>query len=133
MELAEGTELAAQAQSGLLTLEQPATTGRKKRSLKIGVPLEVLNEERRVALSPAGAAVLTAAGHEVLVEAGAGDAAHFSDVQYTAEGAEIAFSRADLYAKSQVIAKVAPPAGDELDLLREKQILISALHLGMMN
>lgn len=116
--------------TGLLTLEQSERVGNDKRSLKIGVPKEVLDDERRVAISPAGASVLINHGHRFIVQQGAGSHANFHDADYILAGAEICQEAADLYAQCDLIAKVAPPSPDELDLTQEKQILISALHLG---
>jgi len=115
---------------GLMTMEKPAALGEKHTSLRIGVPCEVSNEERRVALAPSGVAGLVANGHEVYVEKTAGRQAHFVDTEYAEMGGEIVDSPADLYSKCDLIVKVGPPVGDELDFLQEKQILISALHLG---
>ena len=116
----------------LVPLEKPLAVGERKRTLRIGVPKEVSGEERRVALAPYGAGILSAAGHEVSVERGAGDEAHFSDAEYAEAGAEIVGSTEELYAKSELIVKVFPPCEEELDWMQEKQVLISALHLGNM-
>lgn len=115
---------------GLLTMEKPAPAGDKHTSLRIGVPAETSNEERRVALAPSGVAALVANGHEVYVEKSAGTQAHFADGEYSEAGSEIVESASQLYSKCNLIVKVGPPVGDELNLLQEKQILISALHLG---
>ncbi len=117
-------------EAGLMTMEKPSKLGERHRSMKIGVPREVSNEERRVALAPSGVGVLVANGHEVFVETQAGEQAHFSDDEYAEAGAEIVPSPEALYGGSEMIVKVGPPLGDEVKLLKEKQILISALHLG---
>jgi alanine dehydrogenase len=116
----------------LVPLEKPLAVGERKRTLRIGVPKEVSGEERRVALAPYGAGILAAAGHEVSVERGAGNDAHFSDAEYADAGAELVGGAEELYAKSELIVKVFPPSEDELDWMQEKQVLISALHLGNM-
>ena len=64
---------------GLLTKERRQRLGEKHRSLRIAIPREVSNEERRVSVAPAGVRTLVANGHEVFVGAGAGEHAHFSD------------------------------------------------------
>ncbi len=115
---------------GLMTMEKPARTGEQHRTLRIGVPREVSNEERRVALTPSGVGVLVANGHEVFVERQAGAQAQFEDTEYSEAGGQIVRSPEDLYSKSELLVKVGPPAGDEMLLLQEKQTLISALHLG---
>ena len=116
---------------GLMTMESPLGLREKHKAFRIGVPREVANEERRVALSPGGVTALMAYRHEVYVETEAGLQAHFSDNEYAEAGATIASSPEDLYSNSQLVVKVGPPSGDELDLLQEKQIIISALHLGV--
>ncbi len=115
---------------GLMTMEERLPRREQQQSLRIGVPREVSNEERRVALAPAGVQALAADGHEVFVESDAGALAHFPDSTYADMGGEIVTSPGDLYGKSNLIVKVGPPVGDELRFLQEKQILISALHLG---
>jgi alanine dehydrogenase len=118
---------------GILTKEKRQKVGTHENALLIGVPREVSNEERRVAISPAGVQALVADGHRVLLGKGAGEGANFSDAQYADAGADIVPEPADLYAKSQLIVKVGPPCNEEVDFLQEKQILISALHLGAAN
>ncbi|RMF54125.1 MAG: alanine dehydrogenase, partial [Bacteroidetes bacterium] len=117
-------------EGGLLTMEKPLRVGERHTSLRIGIPREISNEERRVALAPGGIQTLVANRHEVYVEKGAGEQAHFSDERYAEAGAELVESSADLYSKCELIVKVGPPCEEELALLQEKQILISALHLG---
>jgi alanine dehydrogenase len=116
----------------LMTMEKPLKKRENHESLRIGVPREVANEERRVALAPSGVSTLVANGHEVYVENGAGEQAHFPDTAYADAGADLIDAPADLYAHADLIVKVGPPNEDELDLLKEKQILISALNLGGM-
>ncbi len=116
---------------GLMTMESPLGLRERHKAFRIGVPREVANEERRVALSPGGVTALVAYGHEVFVETEAGLQAHFSDNEYSEAGAIIASSPEDLYSQCRLVVKVGPPSGDELDLLQEKQTIISALHLGV--
>jgi len=116
---------------GLMTMERPMAVREEQKALRIGVPREVSNEERRVALAPSGVTSLVANGHQVFVEKAAGTQAHFDDEKYVEAGATVATSPEDLYSQSELIVKVGPPNGEELDLLQEKQILISALHLGV--
>jgi len=115
---------------GLLTQEKSQEIARKGQSLKIGVPKEASEEEGRVAMAPAGVAALVANGHEVNVGEGAGDASQFSDTEYAEAGATIVGSAKELYNASDLIVKVGPPQEEEVDLLHDKQVLISALHLG---
>lgn len=115
---------------GLLTMEKRAALGERHRSFRIGVPREMSNEERRVSLSPAGVQTLVSNGHQVYVERQAGEAANFPDREYAEVGAELITDAADLYTHCELVVKVGPPSADEVPFLREKQTLISALHLG---
>ena len=115
---------------GILTKEKQKEIEQKGNSISIGLPREESNEERRVSISPSGVAVLVANGHKVLVGKGAGEGAHFSDREYAEAGGEIADSDSMLYSNSDLIVKVGPPSEKEVGLMHEKQVLISALHLG---
>jgi len=82
----------------------------------VGVPTEVKDQEHRVALTPAGARELTAAGHRVLVQAGAGEGSAISDDQYHAAGAEIVGVE-DVWSGAELILKVKEPIPSEFGLL----------------
>lgn len=115
---------------GLETLEERSKRTSSATSLKIGLPKEKSIDERRVSITPGGVSVLTANGHEVIIEKNAGIDANFEDQEYTEAGATVAYSDEDLYKKSELIVKVAPPTREELAMMQQNQILISALHLG---
>jgi len=117
-------------QIGIQTLEKRLMKSESNISLKIGVPREVSNDERRLCLTPGGISVLTANGHEVFVEQDAGNEANFTNDEFADAGAEIALTIDDVYKKSDMIVKVAPPLESELELLEQDQTLLSALHLG---
>lgn len=119
-------------EQGLMTMEQPLPVRKKKEALRIGVPREIANEERRVALAPSGVVALVANGHEVYVERGAGDQAHFRDEEYMEAGGQLMDGPGELYGHCDLVVKVGPPDESEIDMLQEKQILISALNLGGM-
>ena len=112
------------------TQERMISLKNKHNSLRIGIPREISNEERRVALTPGGVQTLAANGHRVYVQKEAGLHAHFKDAEYMEAGAEVMESPGELYGTCNLIVKVGPPTRNELDLLQEKQILFSALHLG---
>jgi alanine dehydrogenase len=95
----------------------------------IGVPKEIKVHEYRVGLVPASVRELTHHGHSVLVETGAGAAIGCDDDAYTAAGAKIAASAADVFAKAEMIVKVKEPQPGEIKMLREDQILFTYLHL----
>ena len=91
----------------------------------IASPKERFAGENRVAMTPDSVAQLHKLGHECIVEAGAGEAARFSDADYKAAGAKIVKSLASLYKQADVIARVRPPEEDEVALLGKGQTLIS--------
>jgi alanine dehydrogenase len=94
----------------------------------VGTPTETKDNERRVALTPIGAAALTQAGHTVLVQAGAGEGSGFSDEDFASSGARIVPTAADAWAAEMVI-KVKEPLLAEYDFLRADQIVFTYLHL----
>ncbi|RIY01993.1 Re/Si-specific NAD(P)(+) transhydrogenase subunit alpha [Aureimonas flava] len=96
--------------------------------MKFGVPRERFAGERRVALTPESVGRLQKLGYECLVEAGAGDAARFSDAAYKAAGARVVPDAAALWAEADIVAKVRPPEPDEVEHVRQGQILISFLY-----
>ncbi|NBC25892.1 MAG: alanine dehydrogenase [Bacteroidetes bacterium] len=117
-------------QIGIQTLEKSLIKSSSSRSLKIGLPKEISNDERRVSLTPGGVSTLVANGHEVSIEKNAGIDGHFSDQEYSEAGAEIAYSAEELFNQSELLVKVAPPTLSEQEWMQPNQILVSALHLG---
>jgi alanine dehydrogenase len=97
--------------------------------MRIGLPKEIKNHEYRVGLTPASVRELTANGHSVLVQSGAGAAIGLTDEQYTAAGATLAATAADVFAQSEMIVKVKEPQPQECAMLRPGQILYTYLHL----
>jgi NAD(P) transhydrogenase subunit alpha len=91
--------------------------------MKIGVPKETAEGERRVAMVPDVAKALAAKELEVAVEAGAGEGAHHPDPEYTEAGATL---DGDVWS-AEVVAKVAPPSSDEVGKLNRGQVLIGHL------
>lgn len=96
--------------------------------MKVGVVTEIKPDEYRVALTPAGAHELVRAGHEVLVQQGAGVGSQFEDADYRAVGARIV-SRMEAWEESDLLLKVKEPVDDEPDLLSDGQVLFTYLHL----
>src|SRR5687767_5555421 len=82
---------------GLLPQERPAPVATRAQRLRIGVPGEAANDERRVALAPYAAEILVSAGHDVIIEAGAGRQAHFADNEYSEVGAEVVEGASAVY------------------------------------
>lgn len=122
--------MAAIAQRGLLqTQEETLETNTRSNSLYIGIPKETSFQECRIALTPLSVALLVANGHKLVIETGAGVAANFSDKDYSEQGAQISYSKKDVYA-ADIIVKIAPPTLEEIGLMHKGQTLISALQIG---
>ena len=96
--------------------------------MKIGVPKEIKTNENRIALVPAGAEALVAAGHGVLVQQGAGEGSGLSDEDYTAVGAKIAPDAATVWADSEMIMKVKEPIASEWPMMRKGQTIFTYFH-----
>ncbi|MBV8403668.1 MAG: alanine dehydrogenase [Gammaproteobacteria bacterium] len=97
--------------------------------MRIGVPREIKVHEYRVGLVPAGVRELTAAGHQVLVESGAGNGIGVDDEQFRAAGAAIAARAAEVFERSEMVVKVKEPQPVECEMLRSGQVLFTYLHL----
>jgi alanine dehydrogenase len=97
--------------------------------LTVGIPTEVKTDERRVALTPDGVREMESHGVEVLVQAGAGEGASIPDDAYRAAGAELVADPAEVWARSDMVAKVKEPQGSELSHLRADLTLFTYLHL----
>jgi alanine dehydrogenase len=97
--------------------------------MRIGVPTEIKDNEYRVGMTPGGARDLTADGHEVLVQKGAGNGSGFSDEEYAAAGAKILPDADSVYAQAEMIVKVKEPVGPDLQRMKDGQLLFTYLHL----
>lgn len=95
----------------------------------IGVPREIKVREYRVGLTPTSVRELTAHGHDVLVETGAGTGIGMDDEVYLRAGAKIAAAPAEIFAKVDLIIKVKEPQPAERKMLRPGQVLFTYLHL----
>ncbi|MCA8829623.1 alanine dehydrogenase [Hymenobacter pini] len=94
----------------------------------IGVPKEIKNNENRVGLTPAGVAEFRKHGHEVYVQATAGNGSGFSDAEYEQAGATVLPTIEDVYAKAEMIVKVKEPIASEYPLIKENQLLFTYFH-----
>ncbi|NQU09694.1 alanine dehydrogenase [bacterium] len=95
----------------------------------IAVPKEIKPDEYRVGLTPSTVSPFVKRGHRVLIEPGAGVGSGFTDAEYQQAGAQLVTDRAQLFGEAEMVVKVKEPLADELDLLREGQILYTYLHL----
>jgi alanine dehydrogenase len=96
--------------------------------MRIGVAKEIKPDEYRVALTPAGALELRNAGHDVVIETGAGDGSAFPDEAYERVGAQIG-SVDDVWERSELVLKVKEPIEPEYRRLRDGLILFTYLHI----
>ena len=97
--------------------------------MKIGVPKEIKIHEYRVGLVPAGVRELVDAGHQVIVQSGAGAGIGFDDSHYQAAGASISRKVEEIFSSTDLIVKVKEPQLDECKMLRANQTLFTYLHL----
>ena len=97
--------------------------------MRVGIPTEIKNNEFRVAITPAGVAELVHRGHEVLIEAGAGEGSAISDADFKRAGAQMINSVDEVWAEADLLLKVKEPIEPEYSRLREGQTLFTYLHL----
>src|SRR3979411_3256937 len=102
---------------------------KKGLSMRVGVPKEIKTHEYRVGLTPGAVREYVRAGHNVLVETGAGDGIGAGDEVYRKAGAVVVDTAAEIFATADMIVKVKEPQPGEWRQLREGQILFTYLHL----
>ena len=98
------------------------------KKLTIGIPKEVLLQEKRIGLVPDAVNLLTLNNHNVIVQSGVGKVINFSDKDYSDCGARIVETSQEVY-EADIILKVSPPTQDEIKFMKKNQTLISALQL----
>ncbi|MGZ4271086.1 MAG: alanine dehydrogenase, partial [Solirubrobacteraceae bacterium] len=97
--------------------------------MKVGVPTEIKTDEYRVALTPSGVRELVDHGHEVVVQAGAGEGSAIADADYLAQGASILPDADAVFAEAELIVKVKEPQLVEVARLEPRHTLFTYLHL----
>ncbi|MDX6623465.1 MAG: alanine dehydrogenase [Solirubrobacterales bacterium] len=97
--------------------------------MKVGVPTEIKADEYRVAMTPAGVREMSEHGHEVLIQAGAGEGSAIADAEYEAQGARIVPDAAAVFAEAEMIVHVKELQASEIEMLRPGQLLFTYLHL----
>jgi len=122
------SELSPFSHKELLPQEETLEIERKKGKLFIGIPKETQYNERRICLTPDAVMVLTANGHEIVIESNAGEGANFTDKEYSDSGAKISYNIKEVFA-CNIVLKVAPPTIEEIKLMKPKSFLISSLQL----
>ncbi len=116
-------------ESALYPQEQLVKVKEGSGTLFIGIPKETSLQENRLPMTPEGASLLVANGHEVWVEAGAGKGCKYNDNDFSDAGAKIVYDTKEVY-QANMVMKVEPPTLEEIKMLREGCILISALQIG---
>jgi len=97
--------------------------------MRVGVPTEIKPAEYRVAITPAGVREMVEHGHEVLIEAGAGEGSAIADAEFEAQGARLVPNAAAVFAEAEMVLKVKEPQPVEVEMLRPGQLLFTYLHL----
>jgi alanine dehydrogenase len=121
------------AQSAMYPQESLLKVRDKNQRLAIVVPKETETQEKRLALTPDAVALLINNGHEVAVQAGAGNPSKFADNEYSEAGARIVYSAKEAYEAGNVIMKVHPPSLEEIELMQSGSVLFSALQMTQLN
>ena len=112
----------------LLPQEETLEISREKGELFIGIPKETYFQEKRICLTPDAVNAIANNGHKVLIEKGAGNEAGFSDKDYSEAGAILTSDTKKVFG-CPVVLKVEPPTLEELEMIKPKTVLISALQL----
>ncbi|MCK5782143.1 MAG: alanine dehydrogenase [Flavobacteriales bacterium] len=120
------SELSPFSHRDLLPQEEMLEVERQKGKLFIGIPKETQYNERRICLTPDAVLVLTANGHNIVIESNAGLGANFSDKEYSEAGAKITYDTKEVFA-SNIVLKIAPPTIDEIKMMKPESFLISSL------
>lgn len=97
--------------------------------MRVGIPTEIKNNEYRVAITPAGVSELVRRGHDVIVQAGAGEGSAIHDADFKAAGAQIINGADQVWAEADLLLKVKEPIEAEYSRMRKDQTLFTYLHL----
>ncbi len=116
----------------LLPQEETLEIFRHKSELFIGLPKENHYQEQRICLTPDAVQAIISNGHRVLIESGAGDGAHYSDLDYTNAGAEITRDTKKVFS-CPLLLKVEPPTLSEIEMMNPQATIISALQIKTQN
>ncbi len=122
------TEYAELTSVGLIAKESPVQVKRGGKPFQVGLPKEISTQEKRIVLTPEAVGLLSNNNIQVVVEAGAGLHAKFTDQDYSDAGARIAYSRKEVLSMD-VVLKIDPPTVEEITEMSAGSCLISALQL----
>lgn len=116
------------SERGLLPQEEMLDVKKSNIQMAIGVLKETFDSEHRVALVPEAVNLLVRNGYRVLIESNAGSQAHFPNQEYVEAGAEVVENATYIFANADILLRISPLSIQEIDLLRQNQTIITALH-----
>ena len=122
------TSISSLGSGSLLPQEEKLEVKNQSKRLFIGVPKEIAFQESRIAIVPDAVQLLVSHGHEVIIESTAGEGSNFSDNEFSEAGAKIIYDTKEIY-QADIILKVEPPTLEEIELMKGRQTLISALQI----
>ncbi|PRB02581.1 alanine dehydrogenase [Chryseobacterium sp. MYb7] len=114
----------------LMPKEEKLEVIKKGKQFSIGIPKETCLNERRTCITPDAVQVLVEHGHEIIIEAGAGEGSFFTDLQYSESGAKITNDPKEAFGQD-LILKVNPPTEDEIEYMKPNTYLVSALQINL--
>jgi len=114
----------------LIPKEEKLEVIKKGKQFSIGIPKETCLNERRTCITPDAVQVLVEHGHEIIIEAGAGQGSFFTDLQYSESGARITQDSKEAFSQDLVL-KVNPPTEEEIDYFKPNTYLVSALQINL--
>lgn len=114
----------------LMPKEEKLEVIKKGKQFSIGIPKETCLNERRTCITPDAVQVLVEHGHELIIEAGAGEGSFFTDLQYSESGARITNDPKEAFGQD-LILKINPPTEDEIDYMKPNTYLVSALQINL--
>ncbi|MDP9960893.1 alanine dehydrogenase [Chryseobacterium lathyri] len=114
----------------LMPKEEKLEVIKKGKQFSIGIPKETCLNERRTCITPDAVQVLVEHGHELIIEAGAGEGSFFTDLQYSESGAKITNDPKEAFGQD-LILKVNPPTEEEINYMKPNTYLVSALQINL--
>ncbi|RVU23464.1 alanine dehydrogenase [Sandaracinomonas limnophila] len=117
---------------GIMPMEAMAWTKENAKSVFIGMPKEISNNENRVPLSPTAVHLLIANGHQIVIEEGAGERAGFSDSDYLLAGAKVSTDLSEIW-QSPLLLKLTPPTLSEIGFMKKGASIISCAATFLLN
>ncbi|SFN25747.1 alanine dehydrogenase [Chryseobacterium oleae] len=114
----------------LMPKEEKLEVIKKGKQFSIGIPKETCLNERRTCITPDAVQVLVEHGHELIIEAGAGEGSFFTDLQYSESGAKITNDPKEAFGQD-LILKINPPTEEEIEFMKPNTYLVSALQINL--